>query len=261
MTKLSKEELLIIEKNETGGESLSSVLQRADYSVTCVYSFSDAEAALKKQPGDFFNLFIIARPEVITENDAFVMDFVHRVREQYEWNAPVILFTENPQNYPMQITVLARGPVEFFSPDIEANDLLDLIEKFFIPPASLDGIKSILLGAQRTLKENTSKESIEGFRRELKIAVQKQWRQDYTHPHSQYQSGLILLDTVARRLSAEELTIEQLDALLDTLEMLKKRPLTYTKLEQSEDLLEKVGIDTRWIRFTSDALKHYLKGI
>jgi CheY-like chemotaxis protein len=269
MAEVSKKNLLIIEKNETDGESLSSVLHRADYSVTCVYSFSDAEAALKKQPGDFFNLFIIVRPEVLTENvenpdvigDAFVMDFVRRVREQYDWNAPVLIFTENPQNYPMQITILARGPVEFFSPDIEDNELLDLIEKFFVPPAGLDGIKSILLEAQRTLKENGSKESIEGIIRELKIAMQKQWRQDYTHPHSQYQSGLILLDTVVRRLSAEELTIKQLDALLETLEMLEERPLSYTKLKQSEDFLEKVGIDTRLIRFTADTLKYYLKGI
>lgn len=253
-----KEKLLIIEKNEMSMGSLSSVLQRAGYSVTRVYSFFDAEAELKKHPSDFFNLFIIVRPEVLTENvenpdvigDAFVMEFVHRVREQYEWNAPVIIFTENPQNYPMQITIFARGPVEFFPPDIEANDLLDLIEKFFVPPAGLDEIKSILL-----------KVSIEGFIRELKIAVQKQWRQDYTHPHSQYRSGLVLLDVAARRLSAEELKIEQLDALLETLEMLRKRPLTYTKLGQSEDLLEKVGIDTRLIRFTADALKQYLKGI
>ena len=265
----SKEKLLIIEKSEICGESLSSVLQRADYSVTCVDSFPDAEAAGKKHPSDFFDLFIIVCPEVLTENvenpdvvgDAFVMDFVHRMREQYEWNAPVLIFTENPQNYPMQITVLARGPVEFFSPDVEANELLDLIEKFFVSPAGLDGIKSILLEAQRTLKENPSKESIESVIRELHIAVQKQWWQNYTHPHSQYQSGLVLLDTVARRLSVEELTIEQLNALLETLEMLQTRPLNYMKLEQSEDLLEKVGIDTRLIRFTDDELKWYLKGI
>ncbi|MBM3235541.1 hypothetical protein FJZ31_04515 [Candidatus Poribacteria bacterium] len=266
---MPKENLLIIEKNEMDGKCLSSVLQSADYSITSVYSFPDAEVALKKQPGDFFNLFIIVRPEILTENvenpdvigDAFVMDFVRRVREQYGWNAPVLIFTENPQNYPMQITILARGPVEFFSPDIEDNDLIDLIEKFFVPPAGLDGIKSILLEAQRILKENSSKESIDGIIRELKISVQKQWRQDYTHPHSQYQSGLILLDTVARRLSAEELTIEQLRALLEMLEMLQTRPLNYMKLEQSEDLLEKVGIDTRLIRFTEDELKWYLKGI
>ena len=258
---MSKEKLLTIEKNETGLESLSSVLQRADYSVTRVCSFSDAEEALKKQPSDFFNLFIIVRPEVLTENDAFVMDFVHRVREQYEWNTPVIFFTENPQNYPMQITVLARGPVEFFSPDIEANGLLDLIEKFFIPPPGLDGMKSILLEAQKSLKDNSSKESLEGIIRELKIAMQKQWRQDHTHPHSQYRQGLVSFDTAVRRLSDEELTIEQLDALLEMLEMLQTRPLNYVKLEQSEDLLEKVGIDTRLIRFTEDELKWYLKGI
>ena len=265
----SKENLLIIEKDDADGEGLSSVLQRADYSVTCVYSFPDAEATLKKHPSDFFDLFIIVCPGILTENvenpdvigDAFVMDFVHRLREQYEWNAPFLIFTENPQNYPMQITVLARGPVEFFSPDIEANDLLDLIEKFFIPPSGLDGIKAILLEAQRTLKENGSKESIKGIIRELKIAVQKQWRQDYTHPHSQYLSGLILLNTVVCRLSCEELTVEQLDVLLETLEMLQKRPLTYMKLNQSEYLLEKVGIDTRLIRFTEDELKWYLKGI
>jgi CheY-like chemotaxis protein len=269
MTEMSKKNLLIIEKNETVGESLSSILQCADYFVTHVYSFPDAEAALKKQPNDFFNLFIIVRPEIFTENvenpdvigDAFVMDFVYRVRKQYEWNAPVLIFTENPQNYPMQITILARGPVEFFSPDIEDNDLIDLIEKFFVPPAGLDGIKSILLEAQRILKENGSKESIEGIIRELKIAVQKQWRQDHMHPHSQYQSGLILLDTVVRRFSAEELTIGQLNALLEMLEMLQTRPLNYTMLGQSEDLLEEVGIDTRLIRFTEDTLTDYLKGI
>jgi len=264
-----KEKLLIIEKSETGGENLSSVLQCADYSVTSVCSFPNAEATLRKHPSDFFDLFIIVCPEVLAENvekpdvigDAFVMDFVHRVREQYDWNAPVLIFTENPQNYPMQITVLARGPVEFFSPDIEANDLLDLIEKFFVPPPGLDGMKAILLEAQRILKENSSKESIEGIIRELKIAMQKQWRQDHTHPHSQYRQGLVSFDTAVRRLSGEELTIEQLDALLEMLKMLQTRPLNYMKLGQSEDLLEKVGIDTRLIRFTEDELKWYLKGI
>ena len=73
MTEVSKEELLIIEKNKIDGGSLSSVLQCADYSVTRIYSFSNVEAELKKHPGDFFNLFIIARPEVITENDASVL--------------------------------------------------------------------------------------------------------------------------------------------------------------------------------------------
>ncbi|MBC8234605.1 hypothetical protein H8E77_34110, partial [bacterium] len=72
---------------------------------------------------------------------------------------------------------------------------------------------------------------------------------------------LILLNTVVCRLSCEELTVEQLDVLLETLEMLQKRPLTYMKLNQSEYLLEKVGIDTRLIRFTDDELKWYLKGI
>jgi CheY-like chemotaxis protein len=262
----SKEKLLIIEKNEMCGRILSSVLQRADYSVTRVYSFPDAEAELKKQPGDFFNLFIIARPEILTENvenpdvigDAFVMDFVHRVREQYEWNAPVLIFTENPENYPMQITVLARGPVEFFSPDIKANDLLDLIEKFFVPPAGLDGIKSILLEAQRTLKENASKESIEGIIRELKIAVQKQWRQDYTHPHSQYRQGLVSFDTAVRRLSDEKLSLQQLEALLESLELLKKRPLTYAELDQSDSLLLDVGINTM-IELEPEDLERYLR--
>jgi len=263
---MPKENPLIIEKNDTEDESLALILQRAGYSVTRVSSFPEAEAELAKQKRDFFNIFIIVRPEVLTEHAPFVMDFIGRVKEQYEWNAPVILFSESPQNYPMPINILARGPIEFFLPDKEEEEMLDLIEKFFVPPEGLDKFKSIILETKKSLEENASKEEIEFLLRELKIALTKQWQQDYEHPHSQYQQGLVVFDIAVRRLSKdtpiEELTTKQLDALLEAFELLKVRPLTHAELNLADRLLEKADIDTRVIRFnTAEDLKQYLKSI
>jgi len=258
---MSREKLLIIEKNESGDKSFALILCGKGYSITSVESFLEAETELRKQPGDYFGLFIIVRPEIITENNPYVIDFVHRVREQYEWNAPVLLFTDCYRNYPMPITILARGPVECYFPNRGEDELVELIDKFFAIPSGLDKIKSIFLDAKKMLEENAGKEEIEWILREMKITLTKQWQQDYTHPHSQYQGGLVLLDTAVRRLSAEELTLEQLDVLLGALEILKKRPLTQAELKKSDRSFRKSGIDTRLIRFTAEELKQYLKGI
>jgi len=256
---MSREKLLIIEKNESGDKSFTSILRGAGHLVTSVSSFVDAETELKKQQGDYFGLFIIVRPEIITEDNPFVIDFIHRAREQYEWNAPVILFTDYYRNYPMPITILARGPVSCYSPNSEEDELVELIDKFFEIPPGLDKIKSIFLDARELLKSNASKEEIEFILREMKIALTKQWQNDHTHPHSQYQGGLVLLDTVVRRLSAEEMTLKQLDVLLEVLEMLKKRPLTQAELKKSNRMCLKAGMNTL-LGFTSEEVEEYLRG-
>ncbi len=272
---MSKEKLLIIEKNESGDKSFTLILRRRDYSVTSVSSFLDAEKELRKQPverekplrplraacslDDYFGLFIIVRPEIITENNPFVIDFVHRVREQYDWNAPVLLFTDCYRNYPMPITILARGPVECYFPNRNEDELAELIDKFFAIPAGLDKIKSIFLDAKKLLKENADKGEIEWILREMKIALTKQWQQDHTHPHSQYRQGFVLFDTAVRRLSAEKMTIEQLDVLLFVLEMLKKRPLSQAELKKSNRMCLRAGMNTL-LGFTSEEVEQYLRG-